>query len=91
MYIQHASQPRGERRIYGPPPLPPTSNLIFIYCVCMFRDMRLWDRGVVSLWICGLVVDLWVCVFVLRVCVCLRGVRFSVIVCDYMIVDLFVF
>ena len=53
-------------RIYGLPPLPPTSGFVSMcYCVCEFGFMRLWVCGVVSLWMCGLVF----CGFV-RVCVC---------------------
>ena len=52
-------------RIYGLPPLPPTSGFVSMcYCVCVFGFMRLWVCGVVSLWVCGLVFCGFVCVCV---------------------------
>ena len=58
-------------RIYGLPPLPPTSDFVFMcYCVCVFGVIGLWDCGIVSLWVCGLVLGGVVCR-----CLC---------VCDYM-------
>ena len=55
------------RRIYGLPPLPPTSDFAFMcycVCVCVSGVMRLWDCGVVSLWVCGLVFSGFVCLCV---------------------------
>ena len=58
-------------RIYGLPPLPPTSDFVFMcYCVCVFGVIGLWDCGIVSLWVCGFVLGGVVCR-----CLC---------VCDYM-------
>ena len=67
--------------------LPPTSDFAFIgYCVCVFGDMRLWDYGVVSSWVCGLVfcvcvcVGLWGCVCV---CVCFFVFVFVCVPCVF--------
>ena len=68
-------------RIYGLPPLPPTSGFVSMcYCVCVFGFMRLWVCGVVSLWVCGLVFCGFVCVCVFT-CLCLFGC--CVFLCDH--------
>ena len=64
-------------RIYGLPPLPPTSGFVSMcYCVCVFEFMQFWVCGVVSLWVCF--VGLCVCVFT---CLCLFGC--CVFLCDH--------
>ena len=70
-------------RIYGLPPLPPTSGFVSMcYCVCVFGFMRLWVCGVVSSWVCGLVFCGFVCVCVcVFTCLCLFGC--CVFLCDH--------
>ena len=84
--------PQRGRRIYGLPFLPPTPDFVFVrHCVCVFRVVRLWDCGVVRLWVCSLAFCGLVALCVL-VCLCLfaRRIFSCVIVCDCMFVDLWV-
>ena len=56
-------------RIYGLPPLPPTSGFVSIcYSVCVFGFMRLWICGVVCL--CS---HVCVCLGAVCCCVCVFG------------------
>ena len=66
MFIQHASHPRGGRRIYGPPPLPPTSDSIFVLSV--FADLCSCAWACLLFRLC-MFVCVCMCVYV---CVCLR-------------------
>ena len=61
---------QGAADTYGLPPLPPTSDFVFMcYCICVLGVIRLWDCGVVSLWVCGCVL-VWVSDLCVCVCVC---------------------
>ena len=82
----------------GLPPLPPTSDVVFIcYCVCVFGVAGLWVNGVVCLGVGSVCefVDVFVCLCVCDVFVCLCGcvsvaLCVSVCLCAYVFACLWV-